>query len=379
MMPERFRFDSKRLKALPARERAYRVYDTGERHLGLEVAPSGRKRFFVRRRPAPDAPPRQWNLGEFPATSVARARDIAYEINGQIARGEIAAPTVALKVFWEVYETRHLCGLSQATQRAYREAWQTLAPLHRRQLADITRADVARMHGELGQQSRTWADKVRATLSSILGRAVEWGYLDQLPPMPRPFGSVKRERWLTRDELGRLLAAVDQEPDPLPDLVRLLLFTGARKREACRMRWDELRLDGALWMRPQKGGAIAPTALPAAAVAILEDRRRRLAAEKKYRSSPWVFPSVRGGGPIVTPDKHWRAARERANLPDVRLHDLRHTHASWMAQAGVSLQIIGAQLGHRQTSTTERYAHLAIDPQRKAVDMVAERMMGESA
>jgi len=360
----RIHFTKDALEALPIKARPYRVYDDDERYLAAEIMPTGRVRFLVRRRPEPGAPPRQWNLGELGAVSVAQAREAAYSIRRAILRGEVQAERTYLRLeqFWDVYRERHLASLSRATQRAYNDAWIKLKPLHHRTLERITRADVARLHGEIGAESPAWADKVRACLSSVLGRAEEWGYVDDLPKMPKPFGQRRRDRWLTRDEVRRLLAAVDNQPPPLGDLVRLLLLTGSRKMEVCAMRWDQLRMDDYLWLRMQKGNVVAPTALSQAAVDLLRARPAK---------SPWVFPSVRGGGHIVSPDKPWRAARAAAGLPDITLHVLRHTHASWLANANVPLQVISAQLGHRQTSTTERYAHLAIGPQREAVEVVA--------
>lgn len=344
---------------------------TGEPGLGVDVRPTGRAVFFWRRWVHGKA--RRIPIGEFPAWSVAAARDRAHELNRERAGGGRPHLTVRLSALWEVYQERHLPTLSEATQRAYRDAWKAAAPLHQTRLADVTRADVARLHADLGDRSQSWANKVRALVSSMLGRAEAWGYLDRAPTLPEPFPAVKRERALARDEAARLLAVVDGHDQPLPDLVRLLLWTAARKAEACAARWDEMDLDARTWTHRQKGGRLVVKALSADAVALLRARRARLLAAKKYRFRPWVFPSVRGSGHIVTPDKPWRAARSEAGLGDLRLHDLRHTWATWAREAGVPMAVIAAQLGHAQISTTERYAHATVDPQHDAVELVNPR------
>jgi integrase len=87
-----------------------------------------------------------------------------------------------------------------------------------------------------------------------------------------------------------------------------------------------------------------------------------------------VVPGERHGRHLVNLEKPWRKVREIAQLPDVRLHDLRHSFASIGAGAGLGLPVIGALLGHAQAATTARYAHLASDPLQQAADVIGERL-----
>jgi integrase len=361
-------FTKEALEALPAAASPYRVYDTQERHLGLEILPSGRRRFFLRRRPGPGLPPRQFDLGLFPAVSVRAARDAAYATNGKIDRGELlrAPQAPRLREFWKTYRERHVERLSARTQEAYDLWWRYLAPLYHKRLDEIKRTDIAQLHHDLAQRGQGRADGARQLLSAIFGMAIEWGLIDQRPPFPRPVGCENRTRWLNADELARLMPILDA--DPMGDFFKLSLWTGARRKEITNMRWADFSLGQRIWMRPQKGGSVSPTALAEAVVRLLAARRLRVKSE-------WVFPGKGARGRIAPPYGAWCRIRAKAGLEGVRIHDLRHTHASWLAQAGVSLQIIGAQLGHRQTSTTERYAHLAIAPQLQAVDLVVANML----
>jgi integrase len=98
-----------------------------------------------------------------------------------------------------------------------------------------------------------------------------------------------------------------------------------------------------------------------------------LASLPKHEQSGFVFPGNSGGYYVGLP-KVWERVRENANLSDVRLHDLRHSFASVGAGVGLSLPIIGKMLGHSNAETTQRYAHLADDPLRRATDSVSKRI-----
>ena len=147
--------------------------------------------------------------------------------------------------------------------------------------------------------------------------------------------------------------------------VRLLLFTGARRSEVLRLKWEHVDLKhGYLRLADSKTGAKdIPLGTPA--VDLLD-------AMPKLNGNPYVFPSTRGEGPYVGLPKAWEGLRARAGLPGVRIHDLRHSFASMGASSGNSLLMIGALLGHKDPKTTQRYAHIAHDPAKAAADNVAQ-------
>jgi integrase len=157
------------------------------------------------------------------------------------------------------------------------------------------------------------------------------------------------------------------------DVIELLALTGCRKSEIARLKWTEVDLAGGfLRLDDSKVGArIVP--LGEAAVQFL-------AARKDAAYSVWVFPSSRGAGPLIGVQKAWSLIRARAELPTLRLHDLRHSFASQAINSGASLYLTGAVLGHRQASTTQRYAHLQASPVRAvasaAAAQIAEALQG---
>lgn len=209
------------------------------------------------------------------------------------------------------------------------------------------------------------------------------------------FRDRRNERYLSGAEfkrLGEVLAASDAawrrfEADhdawiasgrigakPQPDAaaenptataaVRLLLLTGARKSEVLQLRWEHIDLErGYLRLPSSKTGA---KSIPLGSAAV-----ELIGAMPRLAASPYVFPSDRTEKHFVGLSKVWERIRLRAEIPDLRLHDLRHSFASVGASSGSSLLMIGALLGHRDPKTTQRYAHIANDPAKAAADQVA--------
>jgi integrase len=136
--------------------------------------------------------------------------------------------------------------------------------------------------------------------------------------------------------------------------IRLLMLSGARKGEILSLRWEWISFDRKRLELPDSKTGAKSVPLAAAALAVLAGLPRN--------GSPYVLPGARGNGHYVGLEKDFKRVCERAELPKVRIHDMRHTFASFAVARGHSLFIIGKVLGHRQARTTERYAHLADDP-----------------
>ena len=146
--------------------------------------------------------------------------------------------------------------------------------------------------------------------------------------------------------------------------IRLLMLTGCRSKEIATLRWDDVnRSAGELPLRDTKTGSrmvpLTPTAL-----AVLNGIDR-------VSGNPWVFVGQKPASHVSSLANHWHRLRVRADLEDVRLHDLRHSHASRALALGEGLSMIGKLLGHRKVKTTARYAHLARDTERVSAARVA--------
>jgi integrase len=200
----------------------------------------------------------------------------------------------------------------------------------------------------------------------------------------------KRNRYLAGDELRRLTEALAVYPNQgAANAIRLLLLTGARRGEVLGASWDQFNLEKGVWTKPAaftKQNKLHRVPLSAPVRQLLAEMREaadRRAAETNREPSPFLFPAERrargarqGPGHMVEVKGAWRAICKQAALSGVRVHDLRHSYASILASAGLSLPVIGALLGHTQPGTTARYAHLFDDPLRAATERVGAFVAG---
>jgi integrase len=184
----------------------------------------------------------------------------------------------------------------------------------------------------------------------------------------------ERQMFLQPEEIGRILRACQQDLHPqLYDFARLLLLTGARKGEALKANWNHFDLKRRVWNVPvSKNGRPRRIVLNQASVDLIEELRAE-ADRRGYPIDPNapVFYNPRTGKRYDSFYAAWYRAREKADLPTVRFHDLRHTFASMLINEGVSLYEIQRLLGHHHITMTERYAHLLPDTLQERVERVS--------
>lgn len=183
-------------------------------------------------------------------------------------------------------------------------------------------------------------------------------------------GGEYRVRWISRGEAALLIsAAEDYARRPhLPNFVRLALNTGCRKTEMLGLEWNRVDFERAVFrLEPEhtKGGKRRLIPLNEMALSALRDQREWV--RSRSPGSPWVFPSPWVAGRTRTLQKGFASACDRAGIDNFRIHDLRHTFASWLVMDGVSLYVVKDLLGHSSITVTERYAHLSPDQGRAAV------------
>ena len=176
-----------------------------------------------------------------------------------------------------------------------------------------------------------------------------------------------RERYLTAEETQRLLAAVEKSKNTqLKNIVPLLLLLGCRKRELLDAKWEEFGLDRRIWRIPMsKSGKSRHVPLSLAALDIIQKLPR-------FDGCPYLIPNPDTLKPHVQLHRAWNNARVAAGLSDVRMHDLRHSMASNMVNAGRRIYEVARVLGHSQLKTTQRYAHLSQETLLEAVDAAAD-------
>lgn len=177
----------------------------------------------------------------------------------------------------------------------------------------------------------------------------------------------KIERYLTEEQKAKLLVATKNSQNPkLADIVAFLLFTGARKREVLDAKWEDVDFENKFWRIPKtKSGKVRHIPLSKGAMALLSKLR-----DMKKEGEEYIFTNDKTGKPYVSIFYSWDTARKEADLPDLRIHDLRHSFASFLVNAGRSLYEVKELLGHADIQTTTRYAHLSKERLREAVEKV---------
>jgi integrase len=367
--------------ALPPQGKRLWVYDGRVRGLALQVTSTGAKSFYVVRKV--EGRTEFIRLGAYPDLTIEQARNRAQAVNGEIARGINPAEQRrekrrewTLGELWADYLEHHAKVHKKSWRENEGQFRRYLQPWANRKLSSIKRTEVKALHARVGQDHGHYAAN---RLLGLLRHMVNYPMLTRgvkLSENPasgvKPFREEKRERWLAAEELPAFFRAVAEETNPdIRDYVMLSLLTGARQFNVLSMRWGEIDLERAVWAIPAlKFKTGKPLVIPLAvqAVEILEARKRA------YGHTGYVFPSTGKTGHLVEPKAGWARLLKRAGLENLRLHDLRHTLASWQVSQGASLAIIGKGLGHNSTVTTARYAHLAIDPVRDAMNKAVAAM-----
>lgn len=402
---------------------------------GLRIFPSGKRSFVLSYRV--NNRKRMLTLGGYGALTLTEARKLArrelakvetgerdpLEERQKAARGETVADLCA------AYMERHGDAKKSGTEDQRRIDRYILPAWRNLKAAAIKRADVAALHSKVGKRGPYEANRVLALLSKMFELARRWGYVPEdhvnaARDIDR-FKEQKRDRWITHEELPHLTEAINAEPNETArNALWLYLLTGARKSELLKARWDDVdEARAELRMPDTKAGRTHYVPLGGPALALLRDMPR-------HPGNPFVLPGAKPGAHLVNVSKPWNrvrtaatlarwrevpeaaaligrlteeraaakskhaakdwtpspaeirkaAAAEGLTLPpaidDVRLHDLRRTVGSWLAQAGNSLHLIGRVLNHSNASTTQVYARFGEDSVRTALEQHGTRLMG---
>lgn len=389
-MATRLNFTKAAIEALPLPEAGKRLwaYDTKVRGLALQVTGTGAKSFYVVRKV--EGKTEFYRLGAYPDLTVEQVRKQAQAVNGEIAKGINPAEARREKRReWTLAEL--ISDYMEHHAKLHKRSWRTdelrfkyLSPWVKRKLSSIKRTEVKTLHARIGEtHGRYAANRLLALLRHMFNYAIRERSipLAENPALGvKAFKEEKRERWLAAEELPAFFQAVAEETNPdIRDFVLLSLLTGARKGNVLSMCWEEVDLARAVWAIPGvKFKTGKPLVIPLApqALDLLQGRKATYGnAGQGWTQSGYVFPSHGSTGHMVEPKAGWARILKRAGIENLRLHDLRHTLASWQVSLGVSLAITGRALGHNSTATTARYAHLGVDPVRDAMNKAVSAML----
>jgi integrase len=376
------------------------LWDESLTGFGVAGFPSGAKTYVIQYRRAGRT--RRVVIGDHGRLAPDEARSAAKKLLGAIEQGidpvALRRAERTVRTFREVALDFLETHVRQKRKARTHEAYEVLLRRHvipafgSLRITEVRRTHLARLQVNM-RRTPGAANRAVSLVSAIWNWAAR---RDEVLFAENPARGLERnrergkERFLTAEEMRRLGDALrTAETEGLPwnvdetkpkskhaakpcnrrtlvdpfaaAAIRLLVFTGARLREILHAEWSQVDFErGLIHLSDSKAGR-RPVYLSAAALSILSSLPR-------LSDNSYVIPGRRSGAHRADLKGPWAAVSRTAGLQDVRLHDLRHSFASIGAGASLGLPIIGRLLGHSQPTTTARYAHLDVDPMRRAAD-----------
>ena len=342
---------------------------------------------------------RKPKIGVHGNITCAKAREIAVDWAGKVAEGgdpsqdrqeQREAPTVKELCDHYLVEYAEPTKAKRSVEEDRRNIRLHIKPaLGKKKVTTVTGDDIRQLYRFMRDKPIA-ANRVFALLSTMFN-LIETETLGKnwklRPVYSSPCRSITKKEKYPEHNRDRVLSAYEwkrlaeilQQPD-LPasavTAIRLLIFTGCRLSEILTLKWDYVDIENACLYLPESKTGAKTIYLNAPALEVLVNT-------KIIEDNPFVVTGRKKGCRLIGLQKPWSKIRKAAELEGLRLHDLRHAFASTGVGGGLSLPMIGKMLGHAQASTTERYAHLASDPVRKANEAIgatiAAAMKGKEA
>lgn len=395
MGPRKVRLCKRSVEALNPEDKPFIVWDTLITGFGVRVMPSGRRTYLMqyrleRRRGGRVYKP---SIGKHGFLTTEQARSIAQQWAALITQG--VDPTAArrevkptMQDLRDNYMERHATkkrtgeedrrrfdrnillldepegGRGRRTPKWERKKAPKLCKMA---VADVTIRHIEDLHRAMAAVPYE-ANRTLSLLSKAFRMAIRWGWRDNNPcEGVERYHEDKRERYLTPEELQKLFAAMANHEDQIGcNAIRLLALTGARRGEVLKARPEQFDLKSGIWTKPsahtkQKKTHRVPLSAPALQLVQSLDRH----------ASGWFFPGQKNGEHRKCVQVTWEELCAAAEIRDCRLHDLRHSYASLLANNGVKLRTIARLLGHTSPQTATRYAHMYMSTMREATDRAA--------
>ena len=362
------------------------LWDKELHGFGVKVTPTGKRIYILQyRMGGRNTPSRRYTIGHHGPWTPEKARKEATDKLGDIAKGNepVHARTrgkgsPSLQDVGERYLTEYAVWKKKPRSLAEdrRNLHNHVYPLFgSRPIKQITHEDIERLHHRM-HHSPYAANRTVSLLSMVFKKAEKWNLRTKRTNPCRDiekYKENKRERRLSVRELtnlGRVLRKVEDDGTYSPYVlaaIRLLLLTGARLQEILTLKWTYIDDDEGRAHLPDSKTGPKPLYLNTQALQIINSIPR-------LDGNPYVLPGQKPGRPLVNLHKAWFEIRQKAGLDDVRLHDLRRSYGSIGVDQNMSLPIVGGLLGHREASTTQRYARLDDAPLKQAAEVIGKRL-----
>lgn len=348
-----------------------RIYPSGKKTYVLSYRIHGRKRLI--------------SIGQCNVIPIDEARRQVRMHLGDIARAidpleskasKLGGPTVG--ELCDAFIERHAKPHKRSWKEDVRKLNAYVLPVWRdRKVKSVKLNDVMMLHHKIGERSHVEANRTVTLLGTIFEKGRIWGFIESELANPArglvKFKEHSRERWVHKEELPRLREAIDQDSNLYARAaIWLYLLVGVRKSELLKARWEHVDFDRREMKLPNtKAGNDHYVPLSNAAVSVLQSLPRE-------EGNPFILVGKVRGKHLVNISKPWGRMRKAAGVEDVRLHDLRRTVGSWMAQEGHSLHLIGRVLNHASSETTKIYARFGQKEVRAALEIHGESILQTS-
>jgi integrase len=368
----------KSLKCPPGRKKVD-FFDLSQRGFMLEVRSSGGRTFYQRYTDERGRS-RQYKIGSADVLTIEQARRKAKHVSAQALLGpdpqKRRKEIRTIPLFNQFARERYLSYV-----RTYKASWMTdetvlrihiLPKLGHLALDEITPTALTELIHQMREDGYASGTVNRAIviIRYLFNLARRWktpGVGDNPAAGLSAGPDVMRNRFLSEDEVGRLVHALQvDENRTAAQSILLLLLTGARRNEVTFAKWEYIDwVNRTLLVPKSKSGRARTVALNQSAIALLS-------ALPRNDGNPYIFPSSVNGKPSASLFFPWTRIRNRAGLDGVRLHDLRHSFASFLVNRGVSLYVVQGLLGHLHAKTTQRYAHLTRETLADAAELMRD-------
>ena len=369
-----------------AKEKHYFVWDTEIKGFGCQILKGGKKTYSFYYHSPLTRKKAYIKIGCHGNITVDFARNKAKSLSASVASGIDPRQEKKEKLieerkfvlfgdFFNVFKEKYIVveykGRGAYNNMGYAER-HILPWFAQKHLEKISARDIREFLDSLSHISTT-ANRCFALLSMAFRKAEDWEYL---APKSNPCTGVRKykenrkQRFLTDLELVKLERALAQQEKERPssrcivNAIRLLLYTGCRAGEVLNLKWENIHLkDRYIYLGDTKTGESARP-LNQKAIDLLTSLTPKA-------ENPYVFEGKVPGKPLVQINAAWRKILKRAGIKDLRIHDLRHSFASFALKQGVDLYTVSKLLGHKNIATTTRYAHLELEHLKEATNKVA--------
>lgn len=366
------------------------VFDTEVIGLYIDVFPSGKKSYRLRYRN--NKVLKVTTLGDALRLSLKQVRTLAQDFllkqkHYTVATGFQISEDMKSLTIQDFFNLRYLPYV-----KSYKRSWSTDASMIKNhivpklgslQMGQVRPPDIAVFLDLMKSKGYALGTCNRALVMLRYGfeLALKWKmdgiHSNPLKEIKNLVFDNKIERYLNSDQTQALMKSIQEsENEQLQYIVLFLIYTGARKREVLDAKWIDIDQERKSWRIPKtKSGKIRHVPLSAGALVMLDKLRLKLNG-KPIDHIP-IFANPKTGLPYVSFFYSWDKARTRAGLKEFRIHDLRHSFASCLVNAGRSLYEVQELLGHADIKTTSRYAHLSRERLNDAVNTVPQIYMAQ--